>query len=149
MKRTADGLWIPALPNWFPYNELLLSGKLSAKTREWRWGHTGPTLLYTSVGTADEVARAHKLDPKEFPRRVLVGIGDLVPVRVLTEAEVRQIEREFGNGRRLASVWAGVYRYEFRNLRRFAKPIPFTPPRGAVRTFRVPTSVVASAFRSS
>ena len=66
---------IPAFPNWFPYNELLLTGKLSAKTRTWRWSHTGLTLLYTSGSTAREVVEAHGLDPKDMPRGVLVGIG--------------------------------------------------------------------------
>lgn len=147
MTRTARTETIPALPNRFPYNELLLLGKLSAKTRNWRWGHTGLTLLYTSTSTDPWVARAYGLDPRAFPRMVLVGMGYLLPVRPNTPAEIKQIEREFANGGgyRHPTIGAGIYRYEFRDLMRFAEPIPFRPPQGAITTFRVPASLVATA----
>lgn len=107
MKNRANGGTIPAFPNSFPYNELLFRGKLSAKTRTWRWNHTGLTLLYTSTSTARDVAEAHGLDPKSAPRSVLVGIGELVPVRELTSAEADQIEKEFANGRPDIFIGAG------------------------------------------
>jgi hypothetical protein len=138
---------IPAFPNSFPYNELLFSNKLSAKTRTWRWGHTGLTLLYTSTSTAHEVAAAHGLDSKNTLRGVLVGVGELLPVRELTEAEAKQIEKEFANNKRTVCVEAGPWLYKFKNLRRFKKPVPFKPPRGAVRLFHVPISVVAQALK--
>jgi hypothetical protein len=133
-------LTIPALPNHYPYNELLLSGKLSAKTRSWRWHHSGVTLLYTSTRTADGVCEAHGLleASKTAPRGVLVGVGFLKPVRPNTERERQRIMREFFNGkRRTYGGWAGAYRYEFTRLRRFRRPIPFKPPRGVVQVFRV------------
>src|SRR3989338_8661371 len=99
---------IPAFPNSFPYNELLLTGKLSAKTRTWRWSHTGLTLLYTSGSTAREVVEAHCLDPKDMPRGVLVGIGELLPVRECNSKEIRQIEKEFGDGKPVG-IYAGRY----------------------------------------
>lgn len=146
-KNGRNGEMLPAFPNSFPYNELLLQGKLSAKTRTWRWRHAGLTLLYTSTSTAHEVAKAHGIDPKDSPRGVLVGIGELVPVRELTDEEAQQIEEEFANGSPDVHIGAGPYRYEFGNLRRFRSPVPFKPPRGAVRTFNVPLSVVAKALK--
>lgn len=137
---------IAALPNSFPYNELLISGKLSAKTRDWYWKHHGPTVLYTSTSTAREVARAYNMDPKKFPRMVVVAIGDLLPVKVTTDREVNRIEKEFGNGRKIG-VRAGCFIYKFKNIKRFKKPVPFKPPRGAVRTFKVPLKIVARALK--
>ncbi len=141
---------IPALPNHYPYNELLLRGKLSAKTRDWRWSHTGLTLLYTSTGTSDGVVAAHGLqkEAKKAPRMVLVGVGELQPVRKLTQKEGAQIYREFRNGKQ--TTWGpgtGNYRYEFKNLRRFKNPVPFRPPQGAVRLFHVPVALVARELR--
>src|SRR3989344_6057871 len=112
MRNSGNRKTIPAFPNSFPYNELLLYGKLSAKTRTWRWGHTGLTLLYTSTSTAHDVARAHGLDPKGTPRGVLVGVGELVSVRELTGVEAAQIEREFDNNTGTVRIGAGTYRYE-------------------------------------
>jgi len=145
--KNGNGKTIPAFPNSFPYNELLLRGKLSAKTRTWRWSHTGLTLLYTSTSTARDVAEAHDLNPKDAPRGVLVGVGELVPVRELTDAEADQIEREFDNDTGTVSIGAGAWRYEFKNLKRFKRPVPFKPPQGAVRLFNVPVSVVAKALK--
>lgn len=141
---------IPAFPNWFPYNELLLSGKLSAKTRDWRWKHVGLTLLYTSTNTDDAVVDAYGLQAqvKTSPRMVLVGVGELLPVRPLTRRERRQIYREFRNNKRVSwGPGTGCYRYEFKSLKRFREPIPFKPPHGAVRTFRVPVSTVKQALK--
>ena len=138
---------LPVLPNSFPYNELLLSGKLSAKTREWRWKHTGLTLLYTSQSTEQKVADVHDLDPRDFPRGVIVGIGELLPVRENTAEEMSRIENEFANGNDELFPQAGPYRYEFRNLKRFPKPISFSWPRGAIRMCNVPVSLVAPALK--
>jgi hypothetical protein len=141
-----DGQTIPAFPSWFPYNELLFTGRLSAKTRNWRWTHTGPTLLYTSMGTARDVARVHNLDPKSAPRGVLVGVGDLVQVRGCTGKEAEQIEREFCNNTGTVYVYAGPYLYKFNSLKRFKHPVSFKPPQGAVRLFHVPLSIVREAL---
>ena len=150
MSRSVRSKTIPAFPNSFPYNELLLSGKLSAKTRTWRWGHTGLTLLYTSTSTAYDVAHEHELDPKDALRGVLVGVGELVPVRRLTSKEHRQIIDEFYNHQfaaRLEYPRNDLYRYEFKNLKRFTNPVLFKPPQGAVRLFNVPVSIVAKALK--
>ena len=145
MKKT-----IPAFPNVFPYNELLLTRALSAKTRTWRWNHTGLTLLYTSTGTDKDVAKAHFLDPKDAPRGVLVGVGELIPVRGLTKQEHRKIIDEFYAQQfdaRLIEPRNDLFRYKFQNLKRFKKPIPFKPPKGAMRTFKVPVSLVRKSLR--
>lgn len=152
MSRQKDhGLTIPALPNHYPYNDLLLDGKLSAKTREWRWSHYGATLLYTSTGTAHDICAAHGLTnaARTAPRGVLVGVGILVPVRLNTDRERSRIAREFYNGkRRPFGITAGPYRYEFKRLRRFTKPIPFKPPQGSVRVLRVELTLeLAAALR--
>lgn len=141
---------IPAFPNSFPYNELLLSNKLSAKTRTWRWKHRGLTLLYTSTSTDRPVADIHELNPKEAKRMVLVGVGELQPVRVLTQKERRQIQREFRNNRRNTGIYLNpenIFRYEFKNLKRFKTPIEFRPPKGQIMTFKVPVRVVAKALK--
>ena len=146
VKRTAGEAAIPALPNRFPYNELLLMELLSAKSRSWYWSHTGLTLLYTSTGTEKVVANAHGFDWRCAPRKVIVGVGELLPVRPFTRREVRQFERECGNGRDVG-ITAFPWRFEFTNLKRFRTPVPFQWPSGAITTCRVPISVVASALK--
>lgn len=141
---------ISALPNSFPYNELLLRGKLSAKTRTWKWKHTGLTLLYTSTSTANDVVEAYGFDSKLAKRGVLVGVGELLPVRRNTLKEICQIQGEFFNDpeKEEWDFWVEIpYRYEFKNLRRFKAPILFKPPRGAIRTFRVPIKVVSKSLK--
>ena len=108
------------------------------------------TLLYTSTSTARDVAEYHDLDPKSAPRGVLVGVGELAPVRKLTREEHRQIIDEFYAHQfeaRFIEPSDGLYRYEFKNLRRFKNPVSFKPPQGAVRTFKVPLRVVAKALK--
>jgi hypothetical protein len=136
---------ISAFPNQFPYYELLFQNKLSAKTREWAWKHTGWTLFYTSKSRiATPVVKAYRLNVKDFQDTLgsLVGIGWLLPVRPNTQKEIKRLNREFNNGGP-NYIFAGDYRYEFKPFYRFAKPIPFSAPRGAVTTFKVPVSVVA------
>lgn len=147
---------LPVFPNSVPYNELLLRGSLSAKTRNWPWRHVGPVLLYTSTSRVPVVLRAHGIDHRDVPTRCLVGIGRLCPVRGIKPAEARRLEREFANGHRNVAalgcgepVRAGYYLYRFTDLRRFKAPIPFKPPRGAVRTFRAPLSLVKEAIAQS
>ncbi len=135
--------FVYALPNSYPYNELLLSGKLSAKTRNWKWSHTGLTLLYTSHSVASNIVRAHNL-PTKHKVGVIVGYGMLEPVRENTEQELDSLESQFYNFNLDAwdGVWAGQYRYEFSKLTRLPEPIPFKPKPGSVRVLRVPLSVI-------
>ena len=131
---------IKCLPNRYPYNQLLLTGKISAKTRTWKWKHEGLTLLYTSKRKDNEIIEMHNL-PFKFESGVIVGYGYLQPVRLNTNKERAQIKKEFGNGKHV-STGADSYRYEFKNLKRFKKPIPFISPPGAVSVINVPFSVI-------
>lgn len=136
---------LPAFPNQFPYYELLFRDRISAKTREWAWKHVGWTLFYTSKSRiARAAAEAHVLKVERYRHTLgcLVGIGYLLPVRENTQKEIRRLEKEFNNGGPV-EIFAGAYRYEFRPFYRFSKPIPFTAPRGAVTTFKVPVKTVA------
>ncbi len=147
---------IPVFPNSFPYNELLLSGKLIAKTRSWVWKHRGPTLLYTSTSTCIPVAFDYGLDPKAFPRCVIVGVGNLVDVRELNEKERRTLFLQFNPhaGKQDAKVFAKYnyadseyilpcdYGFFFENIHRFETSVPFKPPKGAVRIFNAPAKLV-------
>jgi hypothetical protein len=147
---------IPAFPNWFPYNDLLLDGKLIAKSRSWSWRHRGLTLLYTSSRIARPVAQAHGMDPKDYPRRAIIGVGRLVDVRLLTRREWHVLRRQFNNvplGGMRKIIAAGEfveplpYGFFFRDLQRFADPVPFAWPTGPVKPINVPTALVARELR--
>lgn len=155
---------IPAFSNAFPYNELLLDGKLIAKTRSWDWKHRGLTLLYTSTSTHSEVVRAHEMDPKLYPRKALVGVGNLVDVRPLTKREKRKLFSQFNNvpNRRAVSnrtlrkrgFWMSSdvhplpIGFFFTDLKRFVEPVPFDWPVGPIRPIGVPISHVAAALKA-
>lgn len=157
---------IPAFPNAFPYNELLLDGKLKigpfgVKTRSWEWKHRGLVLLYTSGRVHKPVADAYGLDPKKYPCKMIIGMADLVDVRELTERECDRLRSQFNNislRQARAIPFSGSLRdwieplpigYFFCNLRRFKKPVPFKWPAGAVTTVRVPVALVARALRKA
>ncbi len=116
---------IKCIPNRYPYNELLLSGKLSAKTRSWKWNHEGLTLLYTSTHKDNEIVDAHGL-PAKYDSGVIVGYGTLKKVRPNTKKELSQIEKEFGNGKKSKTVSAA---------------------KGAVSVFNVPENLVKKKIK--
>lgn len=169
---------IPAFPNTFPYNELLLDGKLDingfgVKSRSWAWKHRGLVLLYTSGRVDWTVAEAYGLDPKEYPRGMIVGAAELVDVRRLTKDEIKALVCRFNNtewekirrcvclypncdgdyfcGVHYASPRPVVVPYHlgffFKNLVRFEQSVPFAWPMGAVRNTNVPVAVVAAALK--
>ena len=155
---------IPAFPNWFPFNEMLLDGKLKlgeygVKSRKLPWSHRGLTLLYSSGRVSNPSAQAHGYDPKTSPRGVILGVGDLVDVRELTQAEIRKMCLQFNNTdargmRRILATPGREYvvpfrlGYFFENLRRFETPVPFAWPSGAVRCTNIPVSKVAAALKA-
>ncbi len=156
----SDRITVPAFPNMYPYNELLLDGRLSAKTRSWRWKHRGLTLLYTSSRAEHEVAFAYGLEVRGFAKGVIVGCGDLVDVRELTKGERIDLFRQFNNFRSRSEarrkidgmgnfIWPLPIGFFFDGLTRFGTPVPFKPPQGAVRTFRVPLDLVEGQLRKS
>ncbi|MEW6617036.1 MAG: hypothetical protein AB1333_01295 [Patescibacteria group bacterium] len=138
---------LPALPNHFPFNKLLLEGKLSAKTRDWKWNYDGFVLLYTSSRTNNDVIRAHNINPATHEKCTLVGIGKLLPVRENTKIEKKLIEKQFGNGKKI-NVCAGQFRYEFEWLEKFSRPIEWIPPKGAVSVFYVPANAISNELHN-
>lgn len=154
---------LPVLPNSFPYNEMLFRGLLKlgrfgVKTRSWNWHQRGLVLLYTSTSTHRIPAKAYDLDPKKYPRCVIVGVGELVDVRDLTEAEKKSLLCQFNNATpkqtKTFGQWGGPayvaplgIGFFFRRLKRFKTPVPFKPKQGAVRTFGAPLSLVAGELR--
>lgn len=146
---------IPAFPNAFPYNELLLDGKLIAKTRNWEWKHRGLTLLYTSTKVHVEVVRAHRIDARAFPRKVIVGVGNLVDVRPLTRREWDKLYKQFNNvkrGRSGGDGFGDVYPmrigFFFEDLKRFEEPLRFDWPSGPVKPIGIPVARVAVALKA-
>ena len=178
---------LPVLPNCFCYNEMLLNNQLGinghdkdgegVKTRSWAPKHRGPMLLYTSTSVHRTPCLAWGYDPKKFESMVIVGIGNLVDVRELTDSEdfdmliafnnlerfrISSREQQTRNYARMfdlkaADKWGaenkcgpirafpnGLF---FKNLKRFRKPIPFKPPKGAVSMFRAPLSLVSKALK--
>lgn len=138
---------LPALPNHFPFNKLLIDGKLSAKTRDWKWNYNGFVLLYTSSRANNDVIRAHNIDPATHEKCKLVGIGKLLPVRENTKTEKKLIEKEFGNGKKI-NVRAGQFRYQFEWVEKFSRPIEWTPPKGAVSIFYVPINAISNELHN-
>ncbi len=154
---------IPAFPNWFPFNEMLLDGilklgKYGVKSRPLPWSHRGLTLLYSSSRVARASAEAHGYDPKTSPRGVILGVGQLVDVRVLTPEEWEQMRLQFNNttpdgmqeilatpGRQYVEPFDLGYFFE--GLKRFETPVPFNWPQGAVRCTNVPVATVAKALK--
>lgn len=142
---------IPAFPNWFPYNELLIDGKLIAKTRTWSWKHRGLTLFYSSSRIERQVADAHGINPKDHPHKVIVGAGELIDVRRLTRREWYKLIRQFYNAtprgtqviRDHAQYLDPPYGFFFQNLQRFETPVPFNWPSGPVKPIGVQVSLVA------
>lgn len=137
-------LFIAALPNLFPYNNLLFDGLLVAKTRSWKWSHTGLTLLYTSSGKVRSVMSAYGYEAEEHAKEfgALAGFGYLQPVRENTNQEIREIEKVLNKGKSYNHIYAGRFRYEFKNLQQFTTPIPYVWKPGNPRTAKVPASLV-------
>lgn len=140
--------WLSALPNQFPYNEMLFDGKLRlgnyrVKTRSYDPGFRGPVLLYTSGRTAHHIARAHDYNPRDYVRPAIVGVGDLKDVRRLNDKEFESLLLQFNNTTLVDSVAQAYdgplpYGLFFQRLKKFPEPIEFTAESGPVRMVRVP-----------
>lgn len=149
-------LQLPVFPNIFPYNEMLLRGILrlgdfAVKTRSWYWDYRGLVLLYTSGRVQREPAEAYDLDPKEFPRKAIVGVGELVDVRSLTQKELKVLTRQFNNikpgERKDPSIWPLPIGFFFKGLQRFTPPVSFNWPQGPVKPIFVPATLVAEELK--
>lgn len=131
---------VPIFPNAFPYNDLLLSGKLLAKTRNWKWDYRGPVLLYTSSRNTTPVWQAYDMPPRNYPHKQIVGRGNLVDCRPLTNEEWWTITRQFNptatdaeiERRKWNLIWPMQYGFFFEDLVRFEQPVAFNWPSGAI-----------------
>ena len=145
---------IPVFPNVFPYNELLMTGQLLAKTRSWVFKYRGPILLYTSGRNESIICESYGLDPKLFPHSMVVGRANLVDVRPITMAERKIITRQFNPGatKRQISDYLkyGLLDFEmigaldigffFEDIERLPQPVKIKWPRGAVTLCYLPIS---------
>jgi len=141
---------IPVFPNVFPWNELLLDGKIFAKTRNWDWKYRGLVLLYTSKGRIDKTtAEQHGFDPKQYPLGAIIGVGNLTNVKKLTLLEQVNLFRQFNKttkkeahefyheeySERSGYVLPMDYGFFFEDLKRFEPCIIFPYPPGSVRYY--------------
>ena len=150
-------LRLPVFPNWFPFNDMLLDGHLKVgkyegvKTRSWDWNYRGPLLLYTSGRAFHQAVEAYQYANGAKKHKVIIGIGELVDVRELTEKEAYKMVCNFNNVKpsELSPLipdtvppfeayvlgYIAPYRigFFFQNLRRFEQPVPFKWPAGPVK----------------
>jgi hypothetical protein len=151
-----------ALPNIFPYNEMLFDGKLKlggfgVKTRSYDPHIEGPVLLYTSGRIEWHVANRHGYNPRDYTRPAIVGVGDLDHVRELTDKEWNKMRLQFNNVKSLSQInrlnerWVEPLPYGlfFTRLQRFAEPIAFTAAPGPVKKIRVPLEDVIDRLESN
>ncbi|MBX4190332.1 hypothetical protein KW791_03510 [Candidatus Parcubacteria bacterium] len=151
---------IPVFPNWYPYNDMLLDGRLdigqkSVKTRSYDWNYRGPVLLYNSLRREPLAMRAYGYGPNKNNHRMIVGMAHLTEVRLLTRGEIRKMICNFNNINKgeleklikkfkLADYPQWIHNYGsyispfqfgyfFENPTRFEKPVPFNWPSGPVK----------------
>lgn len=136
---------LPVFPNWFPFNDMLLDGHLrlgefGVKTRSWNWDYRGPVLLYNSGRTACSAMRAYHYRDSREHHGVIIGVGNLVQVRELTEAETLQMICNFNNISKRMAALLGPYLispfqfgFFFQDLRRFKESVPFRWPSGPIK----------------
>lgn len=148
---------IPIFPNLFPYNELLLQGKLMCKSRNWSWQYRGPILLYTSGRNATSVCEAYGLKPKDFPHKAIVGRAMLVDVRELTKVEksilahqfnAKSVDAAIDDYIRFGNAWwlgdlikPGQFGFFFEDIERLEEPVKIDWPRGAVNLCYLPREI--------
>lgn len=82
------------LPNRYPYNELLLDGKLTAHSHGWNLRYRGRVFLYTSAQNEKILSESYNLGSKVLNPNILVAKANLVDVRPFTEAELYKIISE-------------------------------------------------------
>ena|SRR5208337_3496842 len=117
---------VPVMANQLPWNELVFQGQRTYKTLSFNWKHRGPILLYNSTTVDREGCDAYGVpveDAKKQPKMAIVGMA------VVTDVVVGE----------------GCYLVSLAEPRRFAEPIPFKPPAGAIRIFRAPADFLQRA----
>lgn len=158
---------LPVFPNWFPYNNMVFDGHMKVgpyegvKTRSWNWDYRGPVLFYNSGRTAQSAVRAYGYHDAPAEHKVIIGVGELVDVRRLTNEEALQMVCNFNNlseskvrgmVKKAREEWdcsesevlLGFYNlgnyvvplpvgFFFKNLARFHEPVKFNWPAGPVK----------------
>lgn len=130
---------VPVFANRAPWNELLIRGQRRVKTLSFNWKHRGPILLYTSSNRQDDIfGLTYKL-----PKRI--KLADLHPGSIVGTANIVDVlpveELPDSYHQHDPNLWettGQAYVVLVDNVKRFKNPIPFRPPKGAIRIFRAP-----------
>jgi hypothetical protein len=116
-------------------------GEFGVKTRSYDWKYRGAVLLYTSGRTQQSCVQAYNYAKGTDKHNLIIGVANLVDVRLLNDAEIRKMVCNFNNltVREVKPDLSNVavvpfpFGYFFSNIRRFDKPIPFSWPSGPVK----------------
>ncbi len=133
-------------------------GRFFVKTKPagFRWHYRGSVYLRESQKVqlyCRVVAERHGLKYDTLPRNAIVGVGNLVDVRPLSESEKEELVCCYNNVEHPADInWEpycvplpfGLF---FDNVTLFERPLPYTSPPGAVNQFRIPLKNLPKAFR--
>lgn len=123
LKEIKEAFTVPVMANQLPWNDLVLDGDRNYKTVHFNWKHRGKILLYNSSRTDKDGVFDYQVDTSEMVKGAIVGYATVTDVK--------------GSD--------GYFEVELRDPKRFKKPIPFKPPRGAVRIFRASKALLRRA----
>jgi hypothetical protein len=137
---------IPVIANRAPWNELVLRGRRKVKTLSFNWKHRGPILLYTSSNRVDWWAEAdypmlRNIPNSTIPKGVIVGYATVKDVVPTSELPAGFRAKDPGLTHTLGQSYVAIVT----KVKRFKRPIPFKPPKGAIRIFRAPASFLRRA----
>lgn len=139
---------LPVFPNWYPYNNMLFDGHLQVgeygvKTRSYDWKYRGPVLFYTSGRTSQPCVQAYDYAKGSDQHKIIIGVANLVDVRLLTDREIWKMVCNFNNltVREVkedtdfdqVKVVPYDFGYFFTKIKRFEESIPFSWPSGPVK----------------
>ncbi len=136
-------------PNSYPYCNMVFDGHLqvgeyAVKTRNYNFDYRGDVLFYTSTSTASSCVQAYDYPKGRDNHKVIIGVANLVDVRLLTDKEELKMTCNFNklsarfvkaniNDPEKVPVVPFPFGYFFSNLRRFEEPVPFNWPSGPIR----------------
>jgi len=133
---------VPVMANRAPWNEIVLQGKRKIKTLSFNLKHRGLMLLYTSSNRQDDFGwDAYGLQTKDLPKGAIVGYVNVINVMLTDDL----IDDFFHEDPALYDTTGQPYVAIVSEPKRFKKPIPFKPPKGAVRFFRAPAKFLNRA----
>jgi len=145
MKGCSKAATVPVFANRAPWNELVLRGKRRVKTLSFNWKYRGPILLYTSKDRTDDWGlfeyRVRGLKMADIPTGAIVGIAEVVDV-VETDALPQTF---YDKDPALFDTLGQSHVVIIDNVKRFKTPVPFKPPKGAIRIMKAPASLLKRA----